>query len=59
LQRDKLLKMTNELGVMTRPVWREMNTLSIYENAVCGSIPNTKWFAERIVNLPSSVRGTI
>lgn len=55
-QRDELLTVTNEAGVMTRPVWQLMNQLPMYQHAIKGNLPNAEWLAQRLVNLPSSVR---
>ena len=55
LERDDFLKITNENGIMTRPVWTLMNDLPMYENCMAGNLDVSKWLAERIVNLPSSV----
>lgn len=52
-ERDQFLKVTNESGVMTRPIWKLMNTLSMFENAQCGDLNNALWLEERVVNLPS------
>ncbi|SPX61272.1 DegT/DnrJ/EryC1/StrS family aminotransferase [Legionella feeleii] len=40
---------------MTRPIWQPMHQLPMFKNALCGSLSNVEWFAERVVNLPSSV----
>lgn len=55
-QRDELLTVTNEIGVMTRPVWQLMNQLPMYQHSIKGNLPNAEWLAQRLVNLPSSVR---
>jgi aminotransferase in exopolysaccharide biosynthesis len=55
VQRDSLLKSTNDAGVMTRPIWALMNHLPIYANAPRGPLSNAEWLEARIVNLPSSV----
>lgn len=54
-KRDDLLKATNYAGVMTRPIWTLMSRLPMYANAPRGSLCNSEWLAERVVNLPSSV----
>jgi aminotransferase in exopolysaccharide biosynthesis len=54
--RDVLLGTTNKQGVMTRPIWTLMSHLSMYENCRRGDLANSEWLAERVVNLPSSVR---
>jgi aminotransferase in exopolysaccharide biosynthesis len=53
--RDSLLKATNDAGVMTRPIWRLMNRLPFYSNALHGPLTNAEWLESRVVNLPSSV----
>lgn len=55
IERDTLIKRTNEAGVMTRPVWQLMNRLPMYADCIAGSLNNAEWLEERIVNLPSSV----
>lgn len=54
-QRDELLKRTNEQGVMTRPIWALMNRLPMYAACRKGELPNSEWFEQRLVNLPSSI----
>ncbi len=54
-QRDALLTVTNEFGIMTRPVWQPMHQLSMFNQAPAGPLTNTQWLADRVVNLPSSV----
>ncbi len=54
-QRDKFLRETNFNGVMTRPIWILMNKLPMYKNAQCDRLKNSKWLADRVVNIPSSV----
>ena len=50
------LQETNDNGVMTRPIWELMNRLPMFENCEHDSLENTIWFADRVVNIPSSVR---
>lgn len=54
--RDQLLKFTNDLGIMTRPIWDLMNSLPMFKNCRHGNLSNAQWLADRIVNLPSSVK---
>ena len=54
-QRDEFLKYTNENGVMTRPVWKLMANLSMFQDFYCDSLLNSKFLEERLVNIPSSV----
>tara|TARA_R110002124_G_scaffold285197_3_gene463430 strand:- start:1210 stop:2349 length:1140 start_codon:yes stop_codon:yes gene_type:complete len=53
--RNEFLKVTNENGVMTRPIWKLMNSLPMYASAQCGNLDNASTLENRIVNLPSSV----
>ena len=55
-QRDAFLEYTNDHGVMTRPVWELMTDLPMFEHFESDGIPNAKWLADRIVNIPSSAR---
>ena len=50
------LEYTNDNGVMTRPIWELMNRLPMFENCENDGLKNTIWFADRVVNIPSSVR---
>ena len=50
------LQETNDNGVMTRPIWELMNRLPMFEKCEHDSLENTVWFADRVVNIPSSVR---
>lgn len=54
--RDQFLKESNSQGVMTRPSWRLMNKLHMFENCQTGSLVNSNWLEERIVNIPSGVK---
>ncbi|MBO4874550.1 MAG: LegC family aminotransferase [Bacteroidales bacterium] len=53
---QKFLQETNDNGVMTRPIWELMNRLPMFEKCQHDSLENTIWFADRVVNIPSSVR---
>ena len=50
------LEYTNDNGVMTRPIWELMNRLPMFEKCENDGLKNTIWFADRVVNIPSSVR---
>lgn len=50
------LQQTNDNGVMTRPIWELMNRLPMFEKCENDGLENTIWFADRVVNIPSSVR---
>lgn len=55
VERDALLEATNAAGVMTRPIWRLMTELPMYETCQHDGLENAHWLVERVVNLPSSV----
>lgn len=50
------LEYANQQGVMTRPVWTLMNELEMFKHCQVQDLSNSKWLAERLVNIPSSVR---
>ena len=52
----EFLQQTNDNGVMTRPIWELMNRLPMFENCDNDGLKNTIWLADRVVNIPSSVR---
>lgn len=51
----KFLAYTNDHAVMTRPVWELMNRLPMFKDCETDGLENTVWFADRVVNIPSSV----
>jgi aminotransferase in exopolysaccharide biosynthesis len=53
-ERDQFLNESNSQGVMTRPAWRLMNKLHMFENCQKSSLVNSEWLEERVVNIPSS-----
>ena len=53
---QSFLQYTNDNGVMTRPIWELMNRLPMFEHCENDGLKNTIWFADRVVNIPSSVR---
>jgi len=53
--RDAFLEYTNGQGVRTRPAWRLMNKLSMFQNCITGDLSNANQIEETLVNLPSSV----
>ena len=50
------LQYTNDHGVMTRPIWELMSRLPMFEHCQHDKLENTIYFADRVVNIPSSVR---
>lgn len=55
-EQELFLKETNENGVMTRPVWTLMHKLKMFQNCEHDQLENSVFLADRIVNIPSSVR---
>ncbi|MFL2495287.1 MAG: LegC family aminotransferase [Porticoccaceae bacterium] len=53
--RDKFLKVTNDNGVMTRPIWTLMSKLSMFKDCQSDGLENSLWLEDRVVNIPSSV----
>lgn len=54
--RELFLKELNEAGVMSRPIWRLMNELTMFQDCQSSDLSNAKWLDERVVNIPSSAR---
>jgi aminotransferase in exopolysaccharide biosynthesis len=55
VDRDEFLAYTNARDVMTRPVWRLMSRLQMYQGCQHDGLENSRWLEARVVNLPSSV----
>ena len=55
-ERDEFLEFTINNNIMTRPIWRLMNKLEMYRECQAGSLENSQWFEDRVVNIPSSYR---
>ena len=55
-KRDRFLKLSNESGIFTRPIWRLMSKLDMFKNCRRDGLENAKFLSERVVNLPSSAR---
>ena len=53
--RDEFLKVTNESGVMTRPIWTLMSKLPMFKDCQTDGLQNSLWLEDRVVNIPSSV----
>lgn len=52
--REVLLQDTNAVGVITRPIWKLMHRLPMFEHALCGDLSNSEFIEAHLVNLPSS-----
>ncbi len=55
-ERDLFLQFTNDNGIMTRPVWDLMHHLPMYKDSQRGDLSVSEWIADRLVNIPSSVK---
>jgi aminotransferase in exopolysaccharide biosynthesis len=55
-EREEFLEYTNDNGVQTRPAWKLIHTLPPYQHCQHTDVPNAEYFADRLVNIPSSVR---
>lgn len=55
-ERDAFLTLSNEQGVMTRPIWQLMYRLPMYSNCQRDEQINAEFLEARIVNIPSSAR---
>jgi perosamine synthetase len=53
-QRDAILAATNDVGLMTRPIWALMNHLPMYANAPRAPLPVAESLEKRVINIPSS-----
>lgn len=54
--RDDFLRVTHSSGILTRPVWQLLNRLEMYKDCQTDGLENARWFEDRVVNIPSSVR---
>lgn len=52
--REEILSVTNDSGVMTRPIWQLMHRLPMFENSIRGELAYSEYLEERVLNLPSS-----
>ena len=57
--RDEFLEVTNQNKIMTRPIWDLMCDLPMFTHCQQGVLDNSRWLAERVVNIPSSYRPAI
>ena len=53
-QRDEILAVTNDAGLMTRPVWTLMHHLTLYSDAPRARLDVAESLERRLVNIPSS-----
>lgn len=55
-EQQAFLEYANAQGVMSRPVWTLLNKLPMFEGCFAMPQDNAQWLADRLVNVPSSVR---
>jgi len=55
-RRDELLKVLNENGIMSRPVWKLLSDLEIYKECQNDGLSNSRYLESRLINIPSGVR---
>jgi len=53
-QRDSILLATNEIGMMTRPVWGLMHRLPMFLEASRAPLPVAESLERKLINIPSS-----
>jgi aminotransferase in exopolysaccharide biosynthesis len=53
-QRDLILKATNDVGLMTRPVWILMHELTPFKDSHHMDLSGALSLAQRLINIPSS-----
>ena len=58
-ERDAFLKYSNKHNVMSRPAWRLMSNLPMFRHCQSYNTINASDLADRIVNIPSSVRASL
>ncbi|BHH82675.1 LegC family aminotransferase [Desulforhopalus sp. 52FAK] len=54
-QKEAMLEVTNDNGIMSRPAWTPMHKLAMNQECQKGEMENTEWLFDRLVNVPSSV----
>jgi NDP-sugar pyrophosphorylase family protein len=52
--REAILRETNTAGVMTRPIWKLMHRLPMFEGALQGDLSQSEFIEAHLVNLPST-----
>ena len=55
-ERDSFLDYSNLNNVMTRPIWRLMNKLTMFKNCQSDNLFNAQLLEDKIVNIPSGFR---
>jgi len=55
-ERDNILSVTNDAGLMTRPIWTLMHRLNPYVKCPRMEMPVAESLERRVINIPSSSR---
>ncbi len=55
-QKEAILTATNDVGLMTRPVWMPIHQLTPYRECPKMELPAAESLEQRLINLPSSAR---
>jgi len=55
IERENFLNISNDNGVVTRPIWQLMSQSNMYMNCQCDDLENSRWLGDRVVNVPSGV----
>lgn len=55
IQRDEFLKYSNDNGVLSRPSWKLMHKLPMFEKCFSENLINANMIEDCLVNIPSSV----
>lgn len=58
-QRDDILKQAIEQNINLRPIWTLMSDLPMYKNCQHDGLANSKYLADRVINLPSSANAKV
>ncbi len=53
-ERDNLLALTNNMGIMTRPAWTLMHRLPMFVESPCMDLSVAESLERRLINIPSS-----
>ena len=53
-ERDAILAATNDVGLMTRPVWKLLHTMVPFQDCHRAPVPVAESLERRLINLPSS-----
>jgi len=53
--RDSLLEITNNAGIMTRPIWTLMSKMEMFKDSPSMDLAISKSLEKRIINIPSNI----